>query len=352
MPSNLPSPDGDPVPAPEPLHELTLGRRASPPPASSRPHDPAAAHPDLDALADRCRLKAEAARWAADCQRRSAGPAPTDPALAAWAGRLSDGFYWSNARGDAIPDLAPLDDAGGSFEALAEALTLAAHEGRGGLIARALPLLAEAQSAARQALRRLGMADDPDQVMAYEWVRDAAARYRLYLKRHMRADDPADPCRWPDLLARIAARAGVDRPAPHPPAPARLRPPEEATRGEDWTAEVSEARRLLGGRGVVLIGGSCRPAAAAALRAALGTDDLTWIETKEHQSVASFASAIARPEVALVLLAIRWSSHSFGEVKRFCDRLGKPLVRLPGGYGPNQVAAQILAQCSHQLGAE
>jgi hypothetical protein len=51
-----------------------------------------------------------------------------------------------------------------------------------------------------------------------------------------------------------------------------------------------------------------------------------------------------------VLLAIRWSSHSFGDVKRSCDRHGKPMVRLPGGYSPNQVAAQILAQCSGRLG--
>jgi hypothetical protein len=53
----------------------------------------------------------------------------------------------------------------------------------------------------------------------------------------------------------------------------------------------------------------------------------------------------------LVLLAIRWSSHAFGDVKQFCDRHGKPLVRLPGGYSPNQVAAQILAQGSEQLGS-
>ena len=59
-----------------------------------------------------------------------------------------------------------------------------------------------------------------------------------------------------------------------------------------------------------------------------------------------------RPEVALVLLAIRWSSHAFGDVQHFCDRHGKPLVRLPGGYSTNQVAAQILAQSSNVLETE
>jgi hypothetical protein len=48
-------------------------------------------------------------------------------------------------------------------------------------------------------------------------------------------------------------------------------------------------------------------------------------------------------------LAIRWSSHSFGEVKAMCGRHGKPFVRLPAGYNPDQVAQQILAQCSEAL---
>jgi hypothetical protein len=50
------------------------------------------------------------------------------------------------------------------------------------------------------------------------------------------------------------------------------------------------------------------------------------------------------------LLAIRWSSHSFGKVKPICDRYGKPLVRLPAGYSPNQVAVQIVQQVSGKLG--
>jgi hypothetical protein len=86
------------------------------------------------------------------------------------------------------------------------------------------------------------------------------------------------------------------------------------------------------------------------LKTALGLKELVWVETREHESVTAFEPVIARPDVALVLLAIRWSSHSFGDVRRFCDRHGKPLVRLPGGYNPNQVAAQIVSQCGGQLG--
>ena len=52
---------------------------------------------------------------------------------------------------------------------------------------------------------------------------------------------------------------------------------------------------------------------------------------------------MAVPEVALVLLAIRWSSHDYDSVRTYCDQYGKPLVRLPGGYNANQVY-YILAQ--------
>jgi predicted dinucleotide-binding enzyme len=100
---------------------------------------------------------------------------------------------------------------------------------------------------------------------------------------------------------------------------------------------------------VVLIGGSRRPSSQETLKAAFGLNELLWIETREHQSLEGFEPYVARPDVAVVLLAIRWSSHSFGEVKQYCDRYGKPLVRLPGGYNVNQVARQLLSQCSDRL---
>ena len=58
---------------------------------------------------------------------------------------------------------------------------------------------------------------------------------------------------------------------------------------------------------------------------------------------------MSRPDVAVVLLAIRWASHSYGDVIKFCEETGKPLVRLPAGYNPNQVAAQIMSQCGSRL---
>jgi hypothetical protein len=115
--------------------------------------------------------------------------------------------------------------------------------------------------------------------------------------------------------------------------------------------EVKRARELLCEKSIVVIGGSRRREVQASLKKALGLKSLIWIETKEHQSIETFAPVIARPEVTLVLLAIRWSSHAFGEVRQFCEHHHKPLVRLPGGYGVNQVAAQIVMQSSEQLTA-
>ena len=113
--------------------------------------------------------------------------------------------------------------------------------------------------------------------------------------------------------------------------------------------DISRVRDLLAGRRVLMIGGERRPHAQAALERAFGLEELIWPNTQAHQSIADFEPAVARPETALVLLAIRWSSHSFGEVKAMCDRHGKPFVRLPAGYNPDQVAQQILAQCSETL---
>jgi hypothetical protein len=120
-------------------------------------------------------------------------------------------------------------------------------------------------------------------------------------------------------------------------------------RGRTASPEVRRVAEMLRGRTVVLIGGEARPHAKRALEQCFELDELDWISTQSHQSVTAFEPAVARPETAVVLLAIRWSSHSFGEVKSMCDRYRKPFVRLPGGYNPDQVARQILEQVSGRL---
>lgn len=127
------------------------------------------------------------------------------------------------------------------------------------------------------------------------------------------------------------------------------RPQSESTPDVLPSKEITEVRSRLKKRTMVLIGGDRRPASYQALKDAFSLKDLIWIETREHQSIAGFESSISHPDVAVVILAIRWSSHAFGDVIDFCDRYNKPLVRLPGGYNPNQVAVQIMGQCSERL---
>ncbi len=381
-----------------------------------------------------CRAKGDAARWAAERQRRirercqyPEDDAVVNPALVEWAEKLTDSFYWASSSDSAAsPNIAMLDQVGGCFETVAEALVLTCDQkDRRGALERVLQLLAEAQLLLRKSLQSVGAPADSDQLEVYEWVRATAARHRIFLKRFMRGDDPANPADWPGLMARIETLAGNRphsqrqkaafdnlrshvshlegaEPTNHdwqaviktvdelvvegvPPSnreirnlllpvidslpeaddlPAgfqlvlreidrylatRSRPSTAATLPRP-TAAVQEAARLVSGRSVVLIGGVRRPDAQDVLRAALRLEELVWIATRAHQSIKGFESLIAQPNVALVLLAIRWSSHAFGDVKQFCDQYGKPLVRLPGGYSPNQVATQILAQCSGQLG--
>ena len=234
--------DAAPIPVPEhaPLRELTLGRRAAPP--IPTPHlYPLGVPDDEDEPGQteaRCRSKAEAARRVAEPLRGiregaddTAEDHPIDPDLDEWADRLTDGFHWQSAPGEGqSTDVSPLDDAAGCFEALAEALGLAAAgEGRRGAGERALPLLAEAQSMLRRALQRLQVHDDPDQLAAFEWLKTTAARHHVYIPRFMRAEDQADPAGWRDLLARVRRRRrrkGTDRPASTAPRrPARRRRP-------------------------------------------------------------------------------------------------------------------------------
>lgn len=130
---------------------------------------------------------------------------------------------------------------------------------------------------------------------------------------------------------------------------AARRPAADPTPPEAPSAEVVAAARLLAGKSVVLIGGARRTEAHEAIRRAFDLKDLIWVETREHESIDHFEPSVARPNVALVILAIRWSSHAFGDVKAFCDRYDKPLLRLPRGYSPNQVAHEVLGQCSERL---
>lgn len=440
--------------APPPVIPVAIPEVQSLPPASSAPtvvsplratpvwHSARVSDEDLSVIAARCRLKAEAARWASTRHQllRAAADVdteiePQDRELIARAKMLPDCFLWMCHRSGPTPtDLALYEELAGCFEAVAAAATLLDnilknnhHDER--VFVQALELTAEAQSALRVVVTKIGGSTDSDQFKLFTWLRTTGVDRQILIPRFMRRDDPAESTTWLDLSQRIAGleqqiQWGIQRvrrqqslynkiryhlklinnhPAQErsydwgkvveaveelsldgaPPSNRELRDllipvleriPETldlpkhftlvlreidrylAERDNELpsasapllTAEIERAATLLRGRTVVLIGGDRRPNAAEALCSAFGLKELIWIEGRD-QTYTLFEPQVAKPDVAVVLLAIRWSRHGFGEVRAFCEKYNKPLVRLPGGYNPNQVANHIISQVADRL---
>ena len=145
---------------------------------------PRSKHDDLTSIETRCRRKCEASRWAAERLRRAregnsfpVEDPPIDPQMVEWADRLTDCFYWMQSLEASLPaDLSLVDDVGGCFEAVAEALALVRimleeHPGNQRALERPLSLVAEAQSGLRASFQHLGLRlADPDQLEVFEMV--------------------------------------------------------------------------------------------------------------------------------------------------------------------------------------
>ncbi len=338
----------------EPRIALTLGQGAPP---SAKPLSLPQREDESLKLIEECHATAWAARRIVSHERGepSSPEEDADGDLHREATRrLADRIGWARADDRWFAQLLPkVEELGAAYEVLAEALALASEsehlpESRRGSGEPSLALLAEAQAMARTALGPLLGPADPLQLAVFDWLKRRAAERHVFLKRFMRADDRPEIAGLVDLRERLrrererlaAARGPLDRTTEKRPKAA-----------PHFGPEVEAAAKLLMGKAVVLIGGDGRPEASQALETALRLRELIWIETREHQSIERFESVIARPDVVAVFLAIRWASHSFGDVKAFCERHGKAFVRLPGGYSPNQVAEQFLKQASgHRRG--
>lgn len=114
--------------------------------------------------------------------------------------------------------------------------------------------------------------------------------------------------------------------------------------------DVARLRALLDGRQIVVVGGEARPRQVQPLREAFG--NVHWESTRAHQSAEPFKPIVARPNVGVVVLLVRWASHSFGpELRALADEHGVPLVQYHGGANPQRMAYEILRQAGHRLGA-
>ena len=115
---------------------------------------------------------------------------------------------------------------------------------------------------------------------------------------------------------------------------------------EPPSEQVQRVADLLRGSTLVVIGGERRPSSSAALKRAFELESVDWIGGRDYTSPRDFEPHIRNANVKVVVLAIRWSSHSFDDAKKYCDTYGKLFVRLKAGYNPNQVALHILDQVS------
>jgi hypothetical protein len=124
---------------------------------------------------------------------------------------------------------------------------------------------------------------------------------------------------------------------------------ESSAVDRQWGADVRRVAELLRGKKMMLVGGYCRAQSQRALERAFELDEVIWPSTGRHASLTIFEPDVAKPSVAVVVMAIRWSSHSYGELKSLCDKYDKPFVRLKAGYNPSQVAKAIWEQAGIEL---
>lgn len=131
---------------------------------------------------------------------------------------------------------------------------------------------------------------------------------------------------------------------------------ELATRRADGgpTPAASAEQRVaaaLRGRAMLVIGGDPRNQHAERFEQTFGLSELIWPVTREDApNLYALEPMIARPDVAVVVLLIRFIRHALNDVDDLCARYDKPLARLPAGYNRAQVAAAIVEQCGKRLG--
>ena len=233
---------------------------------SGRPRHSDVSDSDLALIAERCRLKAEGARWAVERDELLRDGAdfsydvrPGDQDVIGRARELPNCFLWMNQPRSDIWSRAEnyllLADC---FETLAEcveALLATAHlEDRSHFMA-AVEMTAEAQSALRTAVSRVESHPDSDQQMVYYWLRNRANQERFYISRFMKISDPADPGRNDDVHDRAFELLEVIAPEEHLAAQierglvkarhhvARIASEEDVSDEYDWSraAEAIEA---------------------------------------------------------------------------------------------------------------
>ncbi len=170
---------------------------------------------DLGLVIRRTRLKAEACRWAMERQLlidrgadRDEEIRPTDARFLEQARELRGCWLWMFDPYARDPEPQAIERLAVCYEALTLAIEVVEEVGAAGeedpiTLRDMYYLLAEAQSMLWAALRDAGVDRDQDQTDAFIWLREKTREHRVFVERHMRREDPADPAKGSDLMARL-----------------------------------------------------------------------------------------------------------------------------------------------------
>lgn len=188
--------------------------------SSGRREYPPISDADLALVETRCRLKASSC--ALFIERRKAGWGTDEEreilhrmnGMIAEAKALPNCFLWVFWRDRTPPSDSALVTIGRAYAAHADAAALVRRIVTGLQVSEQTPhldeaftLLAATNSALRVALGDTWLTADRDQEEVHHWLRRESAARQIYLERHMRIDDPADPAVLPELQERIRALA-------------------------------------------------------------------------------------------------------------------------------------------------
>ncbi|HEV7280345.1 MAG TPA: hypothetical protein VGN57_09050 [Pirellulaceae bacterium] len=183
------------------------------------PKDSLAEQIDLGILARRLRMKSDGSRWAARRRRLLDDPSvdyesqvePDDREIIRRAKEIPGCFLWTNSPNSPCPhDLSAFDVLAECYANAAAAVELVHRLDEQRVpfsdpaLQKAFQLLGEAQSALRVAVANAGGPEDSDQFLVFQWLKANTRDREIYVARHMRISDPADPAAWPDLAERIA----------------------------------------------------------------------------------------------------------------------------------------------------
>lgn len=173
---------------------------------------------DLSLISARSKLKADACRLA--IRRRAAAGDPTAEHAVlevmnqqiAKAKSMTDCFLWSFWPHETQPSDERLDAIADCYEALSaaaglcERLTAGAAARGADEMTEAFTLMAQASSALRIALGWSWLrSDDVDQEESHLWLRHETEVRGIFVPRHMRLDDPADPAGAGAVTERVGA---------------------------------------------------------------------------------------------------------------------------------------------------